>query len=355
MKILPINFTQNVINSNRAQKTPTSFKANASDRFEKASVREIKAAQQVKIQNRIQKIYDEIYDEIIELCTLGNAYVKEIGIEKPTLKFTNRMQKGTQATYKFTDNYIKVNTNILEKDMYLIVLKGEEGKPDRPIDLKQEDKITKRLLKLEKHDIPYKLIKLTDAEKEALLKVILAHEIRHCVQNHVILSTDCIREEYKTAISKTKDNIDAFEKEYGLFIKLLEKFGKETSIEINCNYALNFEPKKVLDKDTAFKFSIDEEDKRGISVKDGLFIDMSKTLDIKTPKKYSNDHTNPCELDAYNFEYEYLKKVKEKENGEIRKEVMDAVVGFAENNNKLLIKKAERKEETPFVQNAQLC
>lgn len=96
------------------------------------------------------------------------------------------------------------------------------------------------------------------------------------------------------------------------YIDACKKEGKEPKSNLlNHNiptYWQQYTPKEIFDKNTLFKFSSNENDKRYWSVVDDLYM-LTREL---ANSEYSNEtyYGRPNEIDAYNYQLEYMSKCK---------------------------------------------
>ena len=291
-------------------KQPVINQGSAQDVFQKSAVagqQDITGIQQSSPvsstwnNKRIEAIYDKTYEAVMA----QNPITQELNIKKPALNFKNPDEKeeDTIASYRTGMGEIAVYAgNFLANDIYLCKFTDENNEP---VDIKistRED-IDKYL----QNPSEYKLTtdKLTDSEKELYISSIFAHELRHCIQKHLIASTDGCKDEYKKELEdykKTLEELTSLKKE------LAEAKGEpyvssdDDEDLKKLNYGLNYKPKKIFDRNMTFKYSLLPSDNRYWSVNDHLH-----ALSSKKKEDYDNNYySDPLEIDAYNYEREFM-------------------------------------------------
>ncbi len=161
--------------------------------------------------------------------------------------------------------------------------------------------------------------KLNDSEKELYISSVFAHELRHCIQTHLLCSTKGCMEEYKTYFTELKGALEELveaKKEMAALEGKPYVQGEEDLDLQSLNYGLNYKPKKVFDENALFKFSMLPKDNRYWSIKEHL---LSKSEQSKKNGEYYN---NPLEIDAYNYEYEFLAtQMKNYPKGAVREDI----------------------------------
>ncbi len=248
-----------------------------------------KITQQTGVWNkeRLEKIYDEVWNSV----TRNVPETKELNIEKPKFIFEeNPESKGAQAAYNFINNSVTFNTNNLE-DYYLHATKDKDGNIDNLINT-LNDSASQATFERDKKDFPnIERIKLTDAEKELYLRGAIAHELRHCIQEHLMASTKGCAEIQRAQYQKVVDDIGDID---------LSGLDENLRNKLDFSYFKNYKPKKLLNKDMKLKFSMAKSDKRYISVKDHYLKDVTDDMQHKAYE------SSPLEMDANNFAFEYL-------------------------------------------------
>ncbi len=236
---------------------------------------------------RLEKIYDEVWDSVIK----NTPVTQELNIGKPKFIFKEDPDsKGAQAAYNFINNSITCNTNNLE-DYYLHATRDKDGNIEKLVSV-LNDSASKESFEYDKKDFQnIERIKLTDTEKELYLRGAIAHELRHCIQEHLMASTEGCTEIQRAQYKKIVDDIGKVD---------LSELDGDLKKQLDFSYSVNYKPKKLLDKDMKLKFSMAKSDKRYLSVKDHLLKDV---VDDMQHKGYAS---SPLEMDANNFAFEYL-------------------------------------------------
>ena len=267
----------------------------------------IKTENEAKIVSEatIKELYDEIYDEIIAQNTENNPILKEITINKPEILFEDK-SNDNKLSYSSYDNKIKVNSDFLKQDFYAVLSYDKNNEIKNTYGICEKQDLNSAIKEIKKKDSKVQAIKLNEDEKYIQFRCALAHEIRHCIQNHLILSCENGHKEFK-------DEIMTVIKQLGEFRERIINNGGDSSqadseIEKYQNfYILTYKPNKILDKDAVFKLSMDKNDNRYWSIYDD-FVNLD-------PSYYSNYqfdedkyYSSNIEIDAYNYEYDYYMK-----------------------------------------------
>ncbi len=283
--------------------------------------REIEQTPGIKLDCKldIQKIYDEVY----EIFKQQNPMFDELHIPKPKIKTVNNLFKEFTGEYSFYNNTIQLNNSFINTDYYLCYAKNNSGqKYPLHICLTSQLDETKNKIKSQLEDInctEVEITKLTEQEKMLWIKSLIAHELRHCLQHHMMASMGkqniyLAYEKYliKKLIKSQKEVADLSKQALDLcphneyetrkrdYIKALNDLEKSKNDEYS--YILNFKPYKILDGNTKLKFSLDPEDIRYWSVKKHF---------MKASFKYNRDdkiiyYSSPLEIDAYHYEQEFI-------------------------------------------------
>ncbi len=247
--------------------------------------------------DRFEKIYNEIYDEVMNSMPI----TKELNIQKPVLKFMEKdNDRLTMMRYNLDNNSISIFP-MLKDDFFSYKMpenKIESGIVGIIASKRGYEKDLKTLPKMQ--DIT--ILKLNDDEKELLIKGFFAHELRHVVQDHLMMST-------KSTCNILKDinaDINEATKEIERCREELEKLGGEKPplnthiLEIkNSHYIEDYKPAKLIEDDVKLKFSSLDDDNRYWSTKNHLSL-----------RKITDDHNEyimqPVEIDANHYAAEYL-------------------------------------------------
>lgn len=266
---------------------------------------------------RIQAIYDKTYAAVMA----QNPITKELNIQKPLLNF-NGGKNGALATYICGVNEIKVqNKDFFKNDVYLCKMTDANGEIIDMQVLGQND-----IEDFKKRNLDVRIVpeKLTDGEKELYISSVFAHELRHCIQSHLLLSTEGCKDEYKKEFQELKDSLGKLS---DMKKELAELEGKpyipgEEDMELQkLSYGLNYTPKKVFDENSLFKFSLSPEDNRYWSIKEHL---LSESRQCKENGEYYKD---PLEIDAHNYQCEFLlTHARKGSKGALRENIKDGLM-----------------------------
>ena len=281
-------------------------------------------------EKRIREIYEKTYLNVLK----ENPITKELNMEKPTITFEYD-NSSAGASYRFASNNIVFKKDF-NQNTYICISKENNKMTDARLANEDElDEIQKNKGTQEEIEIK----KLTDDEKELFLSSMLAHELRHAIQSHIVASTEGVCEkqrkldeetqvelqEYLNSLEKTKEELG----KEGLLsetdfeeLKEIDETIEDTKKEINSfEYEKKYKPKKLFPKDMQLKFSAFENDNRYWSINDLLRIPNDK--DLTEEEKREAYYAQPVEIDAYNYQFEYLARHK-KEYKNINKDVVDA-------------------------------
>jgi len=249
---------------------------------------------------KIKEIYDRTYNEVIK----QNPITKELNMEKPEILFTlDEWNNEAGAAYTVLLNAVEVS-DALRGDYYLVTGVDKKGKATNPINAVPE-KMAASMQMLYGRNPNVKFIKLNESEKEKFVSAILAHEFRHAIQEHLLLSTQGCEDHLETAKSTAKEAQDSLLESIEGEIAEGRKPNRTDRDYARClSYMANYEPKKILSPDTKLDFSLNPKDKRCISV-------VKHLLPTADPDKRVNKIgvaycAQPHEIDAYNYESEFF-------------------------------------------------
>ncbi len=293
---------------------------------------------------RIREIYDKTYEQVIR----QNPIVKELNIQKPELLFTfDEWNNEAIAAYTVLLNAIEI-TNNLKEDCYLITMADKKGKATSPIAFAPESKIgTQQMLYGKNPNV--KFIKLNDNEKEKFVSAVLAHEMRHCIQEHLLLSTEGCEDYLASAKEAAKEAQESLNYCIEEDIAAGKRPAKTDREYARClSYMVNYEPKKILSPDTKLNFSLNPKDKRALSV-------VRHLLPTAGPDNRINQvndayYAQPFEIDAYNYEYEFLNSLIANRSifDTSRDDVLQALAKLFDGNAQLGIKNMQKSGFAPF-------
>ena len=273
---------------------------------------------------RIKELYDELYDEVMAQNIENNPILNDVTINKPEIAFQELDDDNFEAEYDVMENKIIFNAKYLNQDKYLITPCKKDGKSDTGW-IGPRKYLLKSAKTIEKINPDIQIMKLTKEEKEITIKCILAHELRHCIQNHLKLSLENSNKELE-------DEHAEFTKIIEIFKKIDSGVSEYTAYRCNDMYAMAYKPKKLLPKDTKFKVSLNKNDNRYWSVYDDF---ISSRKSIYTNGKIDKDKylSSKEEIDAYGYEYEYLlSKLPEYKSKNIRNDFLICFGSYLFNN-----------------------
>lgn len=292
------------------------------DIFEK-NIQNIKQTKQVNKPKNYDELFEETYKEFLK----QNPMFEELQIPKPKLGYS--VDRSTsEAQYDFGENKIYINKERLDEDTYIVVIKNYENQ-DMPMDVVPKSGL-ETIRKIYEKELPkgsyIEYIKLTQEEKELWQKSCIAHELRHCLQNHLTASLKNnqsktlvvikellqAEEELLRRIEKEQGkNSEAYKQEYTKYQNNKEKY----------SYGLNFTPHKIIDDNTTLPYSFmpdlyPEHANKKWSVKEH-FERADKEYDNSDPYIYIS---SPLEIDAYYYQKEFIMNAARKNSEKYRDE-----------------------------------
>jgi len=284
------------------------------DVFQKSeNIKQITPVQEIFENKNIEKLYDETFETFVK----QNPMFKELNIEKPKLVF-NHEEGASDACYSFATNTISANDELLKEDWHIVTVKTKKGEI-LPLTVVPNSKIKETLEYYKNNsDEPVEVAaqKLTNKEKELWQKGVFAHELRHCLQNHMTASlngyTDKAVGIYKDKIQKLIDaNTELCKligeadgtssEEYKKAYNDLQKTKDEYS------YILNFKPNKILDENTTLPYTMFPESYP--ELKDKKWHVKNHFYQGELNYNNSNEgiyYSSPLEIDAYHYQQEFL-------------------------------------------------
>ena len=252
-------------------------------------------------QQRAREIYDKIYDEIIAQNVENSPILKDVTVNKPEIEFKKVYDGRFNGTYSPLSNTITIdldNLNLLKKCAIISYDNNGEIGDVCWFGLQAILKDAKKEMKAINPNI--RVIIPNQDELEIMLKSILAHELRHCIQTHLILSSEDgyknIKEKIRAKIVSIKETIEEAK-------KLGEDISDYDISEFEDLYLFKYKPKKILPKDAQFKTSLDEEDNGYWSIYNDFVSESNAQIpNIFNKQEYLNSIR---EIDAYKYQYEY--------------------------------------------------
>ena len=267
-------------------------------------------------QKRIEQLYNETFEQAMSLMP---HEIQELDIEKPRLFFSqkNKLHSGTHATYDFVNNSIKIYEQMESDDFYICYKEDENGLLTMfPTVIIGEEQLEKMGIVQGTHTI-----KLSTEERNLYIKSVIAHEIRHCIQEHVLASCKSTRNQTNKMYSDLQTRFSRiFESDITKMQVLLRHFKspeiqdkaqryieyyQKCSQDMGNMYWKKYKPKKMLDGDFALKFSILDDDNRYFSAKKH-FLPAKRNIPKDNSEGKTRYYSNPFEIDAFNFQFEFL-------------------------------------------------
>ena len=317
----------------------------------------------------LKNIFNNAYKPIREFNEIFNPIFKKLKIKKPSIKIEDFQNANMRACYSFAENTISFSKQLLEEDLFLLCKKDENNKPKQFFGFCTESHLEQEAETISKEEGKIDIIKLTDKEKEFYICSLFAHEIRHVLQAHTVVSTDECIEQFKASLRANTDLItilkSQMKKSYNDLLKDMERMkkeGQEITPEMlqlveeckpdedkDYSYGLDYTPKEVLPSDSKIKFSVLMQDKRELSVKEDLLpAEISKLIDDKgAGYKALSYICNLLEIDAFNHQFEFILSNSPENNSEMRKEVLSGMAIEAKKNSSLGIDLLELLKKLP--------
>ena len=282
---------------------------------------------------KIQAIFDETYKKVIEQHKQTNPITRDLNLQKPTIKFEEEGLNAA-AAYSFCDNTVSISTINLKEDYYLVALVDKNGEIKNSIVTLPKSQLKQTMTLIGKNYKNTKAIRLTDKEKEVYIKATLAHELRHFIQAHLMASTQDCKDTLAVSYNELYKDIKALQDD-------LKADGYENVVDLEerFKYSKNYQPKKILDKNSTLKFSLFSDDKRKWSIKDHML--QSELAGLKDEIS-SNENTEeylalPQEVDAFNYRYEYLLTQLGKYDENFREDIMLAIASEVKTDAQLAL------------------
>lgn len=273
----------------------------------------LKQAKSTLLKIQVTKFYNNVWDEIIEVMD-----TTKYQIEKPLLSFSNRIEDSVLGLYDAGKNIVQINLKSLRNDEYM-AYKGNLTMRKGDYALFSEKEIEELKQKGRIND-SWIIQKLNKNEKSLYLNHLLAHELRHCIQYHLILND---------AEYGAKALLQQLEKKIK---KLNPTFTKEQIKDLarkTNTYWCSFKPKEKHSDLGLPCLKDDNWQKKYFSTKE-LY------GSTKTYKHYGDEYTlNALEIDANAYAAAYLDKYKNLYSGcdgTIVKKIMEIVKTINSNN-----------------------
>ena len=268
----------------------------------------------------------EIYDEVFEKTLKHNPIAKELNFEKPKLAFVDL--GNSDACYDFFSNTINIGSKYKEEHFAYQAFDEKGMLINTSVISKNYLDSSLDLIKQISSD--FQVYKLNPQEQRLYLKSVLAHELRHWVQEHVLASTMGCEEHYDYRVNLINQMISSLEElvECAKQVKSKKKDVKTYEERLakakkDYSYILNFKANRVLDENYNFKTSFTSFEDRYWSVKNHLL-----PASIKYKNSDDNEYAqNPIEIDAFYYQGEFLMEEKTSRNIKgVRQEVFEAML-----------------------------
>ena len=313
----------------RSAYSSCSFSKLTSQPTEDCFIRSTNLIKKITNKQRLTRLYDETYSNVLSLITKTNPVIKDLNLNRPVFEVKNFDDKEKGGGYGFVDNCITLSLDMLDSCSYIIGTVDSNGEIEEYIGLSSEAEKVANLAKARKSTPNATLIKLTEEEKDVYAKSAIAHELRHFVQNHLIASTqncgDVQKAGFDSFLKAAKDELEKTKKEY---IQACTEAGITPDPQVvqeEKQYYETYTPRKILAENTTLKFSCFSDDNRRLSVKNHLLKSQLDATQGKGIKDYDDDyHSSALEIDAYNFQYEYL-LFTAATNKNVRKDIITAL------------------------------
>lgn len=278
-------------------------------------------------ERRTKALFDKTYNAVISQNIMVNPIVEKLSLTKPKIILTN--SSNSTAKYRFSDNTVELDLSHVKEDYFLCENKNANGTKN-PVGVLTKSQLDENLDEIRKTYPNLSTTKLTDKEKETYISTFMAHELRHFIQAHLMASC-------KDTHLILKEKHEALKNKIAQLIAEIEAEGESVDIDPQekFSYSLSYKPKKLLDENSTFKFSMFKDDDRLWSIKDNF---LASELRILDPSDSGNNKDNNYEtylssaqeVDAYNYQYEYLLTQMSRYNDNFRENVMFGLCAILE-------------------------
>ena len=297
--------------------------------------------------NYIEQIFDEVFNETIADAEFPDG----LNIAKPKIVFCPKSNLSTElASYNFMFNEIKISDELCNQDLFLIKTTDKEGEL---INCQVASETFAKQYKSQNPLYTVQLTKLNKKEKELYIKSILAHELRHCIQSHIVAACNTTKEEYRAICDKLYDPnaeklLELLSKKIEL-LKIMQNSGlkidnKGDYIDESIEYyksLMEKYTKKPYYKTYQTKNGSDENMPSGLVAfiagkkyfifGDNFLQGLKNKFSNKTASSNIEEYLgNPEEIDAFSFELQYLIN-KAKSTSELRESILKefyTAIGF---------------------------
>lgn len=302
---------------------PKIFQKQKADTFEKttSSVQKCqKTTASLSEEDRINQFYNEVFDKIL----FENPIMNQVNSQKPSLVFKDDMN--SNATYDFTTNSLELNSKF-KKDLYAFLEYDDEGEITY-CDIFFEDSIKNEIKSAKANKSKYEAFRLNQTEKELYIKSILAHELRHWIQEHILVSTQNCQDVFDYKFETTSEIIEIIKHAISILRNLdmpenkIETWeNKLKEANESYSYILNYKVQIIFSENQTLKLALSSQNNKFWSIKKHLLPAFLK-YNNSCEKEYE---TNPTEIDAYNFQTEFLFKEYLNNSKNIREKAFQAM------------------------------
>lgn len=322
------------------------------DSFIKSHVNVVQTVSDVQLQrqqnrNYIEQIFDEVFNE-----TIGDVeFLDSLNIAKPKIVFCPKSNLSTElASYNFMFNEIKISDELCNQDLFSIKTTNTDGEL---INCQVASETFAKQYKSKNPLYTVKLTKLNEKEKELYIKSILAHELRHCIQSHIVAACNTTKEEYRAICDKLYDpnaekllellskkiellkimqnsglkidnKGDYIDESIEYYKSLMEKFAKKP-------YYKTYQTKNASDENMPLGLVTFISGKKYFIFGDNFLQGLKNKFSNKTGNSNIEEYLgNPEEIDAFSFELQYLIN-KAKSTSELRESILKefyTAIGF---------------------------
>lgn len=269
--------------------------------------------------NKTKCVCNRVFDDVIK----SNPLYEELNIALPNVYITEYCEDAL-ADYNFIANNICFNPDI-KGDYYMCIASNTKTGQEVNIGIYSKRAIRKDLGHLREKGYELELLKLNNQEKEAYISALIAHELRHCLQSHLMASTKSSMDTQFNILDRRHKRLLSLAQE-GKRRGILEDERNipELNQERGREYYRTYKPKDIVEDDVKLKFSSRENDARYLSTKEHLLYDLiNHTNNAEDEKHYT---ASPAEMDANNCALEYLLKLKAQPNySSMRQNVFESI------------------------------
>ncbi|MBQ2984131.1 MAG: hypothetical protein IJD57_04985 [Candidatus Gastranaerophilales bacterium] len=315
-----------------------------------------KTLEQAKNEEKYLALFDDVYDEVVEQNT--DEYcpdMQKVKLNKPTMKFVEKAPvENAEGAYSPLDNSIEIPRYVIDEDYYSYFVKSETDDDSFYADALRKGRFDEKIKYYQENHPNGQIIEFTDKEKELYLSGLMAHEIRHFLQKHLIASTKGIGKKAKKIWVKKSDKIITNLKNLELMKAWRAQLkGEEYEIQrYGEPYFKTYEPDEPLKKDAKIRFSLYADDERYISAKEFL---KSEIYTQKNKQKMQENGVNYAyfanlqEIDAYNYGFEYLLSKMLTEAKNVRIDMLPTASYWQKQQSDMGLEYLQKRGYDPFV------